>query len=120
MICQLKISNNGLAWSATYTADDGLCESRHLVLVHLGDLPPVGRDFRKVERLAEVDQVEDVLLEARSSESDGSFQELGSDTGVETAGVRDFVNVGSGDFADGRKGVDRGDALSKHGIGGLQ
>lgn len=59
-----------------------------------------------MQALRKVDQVEDVLLEARPSESNRALEELGTDTAVEAAGVRDFVDVGAGDFADGREGVD--------------
>lgn len=46
--------------------DDALTEAALLVLVHGDDLAPVVGDLGKVERLGEVDEVEDILLEARS------------------------------------------------------
>lgn len=46
--------------------DDALTEATLLVFVHGDDLAPVIGDLGKVERLGEVDEVEDILLEARS------------------------------------------------------
>jgi hypothetical protein len=91
--------------------DDVARESLLLVLVHLDDAHPVASDLGKVERLGEVDEVEDVLLEARSSEPDGGLEELGTDSGVLADGVSDLVDVGSGSLADGGEGVDGGDSL---------
>jgi hypothetical protein len=44
-------------------------EAVFLVLVHLDDSAPVFSDLGEVERLGEIDQVEDVLLEARTTET---------------------------------------------------
>ena len=45
---------------------------------------PVLRHLRQVQRLADVDEVEDVLLEAGAAESEGGLKELGTDAGVGT------------------------------------
>ena len=57
------------------------------------------------------------LLETRTSETDGSLQELGSDTRVLSDGVSDLVNVGTSGFTDGGKHVDGRDTLGQHGVG---
>lgn len=45
-------------------------ESGLLILVHVNDLLPVCRHFRKVEALAYVNQIQDVLLETAPAETD--------------------------------------------------
>ena len=59
-----------------------------------------------------------VLLETRTSETDGSLQELGSDTRVLSDGVGDLVDVGTGGLTDGTEHVDGRDTLGEHGVGG--
>lgn len=98
--------------------DDALGESALLVLVHIHDLAPVRSDLRQVEALAEVDQVEDILLEARSTETDRGAEELVANTRIETDSVCDLVDVGTGDLTDGGEGVDGRDTLGEHGVGG--
>src|ERR1700722_12628476 len=44
-----------------------------LILIQLHDLSPVGCDFRQMKTFAEIHQVQDVLLEARSAEPKGSL-----------------------------------------------
>ena len=67
--------------------------------------------------LAQIYQVENILLETRPSETDASAEELGAEARVVADGVGNFVDVGAGGFADGREGVDRGDSLGEHGVG---
>jgi len=67
--------------------------------------------------LAQIYQVEDILLETRPSETDAGTEELGAETRVVADGVGDFVDVGAGGLADGREGVDGGDSLGEHGVG---
>lgn len=55
----------------------------------------------------------------RTSESDGSLEELGPDAGIPSTGVGDLVNVGSGGLADGGERVDGRDALGEQRVGGL-
>src|SRR5690606_4005502 len=78
---------------------------------------PVGGDLGQAEAFAEIDEVEDVLLEAGAAEADGGLEELGADAGVLADGVGDLVNVGAGGLAEGGDGVDRGDALREEGVG---
>ena len=68
--------------------------------------------------LAEVDKIEDVFLEAGSTESDGGFQEFWSNTGVCSHGTSDFIDIRFGCLAECRDGVDGGDSLGKKGVGG--
>jgi len=102
------------------------------VLVHLDNSSPVLGDLGQVKGLGKVDQVEDILLETRSTETllirtaqlglsamtyDRGLQELGTHSRVLSDGESDFVNVGSGSLTDGGQGVDGRDSLSQHGIG---
>ena len=94
--------------------DDRLGEAALLVLVHFHDLAPVRRDLGQVQALGEVDEVEDVLLEARAAEADRRAQELGPDARVEADGVRDLVDVRAGRLADRGERVHGRDALCEH------
>ena len=57
------------------TLDDSPCEPVPLVVVQGDHLGPVVGHLRQVEALADVDQVEDVLLEARATKADACLQE---------------------------------------------
>ena len=96
---------------------DALGEAALLVIVHLNDLAPVRRDLGEMQALGEVDQVENILLEARSTKADGRLEELGADTRVTADGVRNLVDVRASRLADGRKRVDGGDTLGEHRVG---
>jgi hypothetical protein len=88
------------------------------VLVHLNNLSPIRSNLRKVQALAQIHKVKDILLEARASKADGSLEELGANTGIIANSMGDFVNVGSSSLANSRQGVDGGDSLREHGVGG--
>ena len=60
-----------------------------------------------MQALAQIHQVQDVLLETRSTETDGGLQEPRSDTRIVTNSMSNFVDVGSGGFTDGGEGIDR-------------
>lgn len=85
-----------------------------------------------MQRLGKVHQVEDVLLEARSTESlvvrdcpsriarrthNRRLQELGADSRVLADSVSDLVNGSTGGLADGGQGVDGRDSLGEHSVG---
>lgn len=70
-----------------------------------------------MERLGEVDQVEDILLETRTTETDRRLEELGADTSILADGVSDLVDGGTSSLANSGQGVDRRDTLGKHGVG---
>ena len=55
--------------------DDPAGEAGPLVVVEEDDLGPVVGHLGQVEALADVDQVEDVLLEARATKADACLQE---------------------------------------------
>ena len=69
-----------------------------------------------MQALAKVNKVKDILLEARTTESDGGFEELGSNTGVKANSMCDFVDVGTSSFTDGRECVDGGNSLGEHSV----
>lgn len=117
------------------TRDDTVEEAPLLVFVHLdnldglelGDigkaggtanLAPICSNLWKVQALAEVDQIEDVLLETTASETDTGLQELGTDSGVKAASIADFVDIGARSLADCGKRVDGRNPLGQQGIGG--
>lgn len=106
---------NGVEEGGDNLADETLL----LVLVHDDDLLPVFGDLGQVQLLREVDEVEDVLLEARTTETNRGLQELGTQAGIAAAGIGDLIDIGTGGLANGRQSVDGGDTLSKHGVGSL-
>uniref|UniRef100_J3ND73 Uncharacterized protein n=1 Tax=Oryza brachyantha TaxID=4533 RepID=J3ND73_ORYBR len=73
-------------------------------------LPVVGH-LGEAIALADVDEVEDVLLEAGAAEADAGVQELGPDPGVLPDGVRHLGDVGAGGLAERGDGVHGGDPL---------
>lgn len=77
---------------------------------------PVLGDLGQAEAAAQIDQVENIFLEAAAAEADACAQKVGPDAAVDAGGVRDFVDVGAGRLADRRNGVDRGDALGEQRI----
>mmetsp|Transcript_24271 Transcript_24271/g.47390 ORF Transcript_24271/g.47390 Transcript_24271/m.47390 type:complete len:420 (-) Transcript_24271:49-1308(-) len=87
-----------------------------LVVVDLDNLVPVLRDLLKTEALAEVHKVQDILLEARSTEADGGVKEALANTLILTDSVSNFLDISASGFAKLRDGVDRGDTLSKEGV----
>lgn len=97
--------------------DDTVGESVTSVLVHLDDLSPVLADLRETHGISQVDQVEDILLEAAATETDTSHQELVSDTGIDTDSASDLIDISAGLLANSGDGVDAGNTLSKHGVG---
>ena len=98
--------------------DNALCKAPLLILIHLHDLSPVCGNLGQVQRLAEVNKVEDILLETRATKPNGGLQELRANTRVEPDGVRYLIDVGTSCLADSGESVDRGDTLSKHSVGG--
>ncbi|KAH9402222.1 hypothetical protein TYRP_016277 [Tyrophagus putrescentiae] len=79
-------------------------------------LVPVVGHLGQLQVLAEVDQIEDVLLEAAAAEADARLQKPPPDATVRADGVRHLVHVGPGGLADRRDGVDGADALREEGI----
>jgi hypothetical protein len=72
-----------------------------LIFVHLYDLRPVGGNIGESEVSAQVSQVEYILLKARTSESNGTLEELGADPGIGADCPGDFVDIRSGSFTEG-------------------
>lgn len=97
--------------------DDTVGETVTSVLVHLDDLAPVLGDLRKTHGLGEVDEVENILLEAAATETDTGHQELVANTGVHTDGLGDLIDISTGLLADGGDGVDRRNTLGQHRVG---
>lgn len=100
---------------------------------HLNNSAPVLGDFGKVEGFRQVDQIEDILLETRTTETlsknklhhmtqahtyHRGFQKFGAHSRIFSDGKGDLINVGTGSLANGRKGIHGGDTLGQHGVGG--
>ena len=87
-----------------------------LVLVHLYHLPPIGSDLGQVQTLAQVHQVQDILLETRTTETDGGLQESRADARIVADSVCDFFYVCTSGFTNSGEGIDGRDTLSEHGV----
>ena len=72
---------------------------------------------RNLTGLADVDQVQDVLLETRPPKAHGRGQELGPDARVRAHTLADLLDVGARRLAQSRDGVHRRDALRQHRVG---
>mmetsp|Transcript_11433 Transcript_11433/g.21942 ORF Transcript_11433/g.21942 Transcript_11433/m.21942 type:complete len:368 (-) Transcript_11433:36-1139(-) len=87
-----------------------------LVVVDLDNLVPVLSDLLEAEALAEVHEVQDILLEARSAETDRSVEEPLANPLVLADGVANFLDISAGGFAKLGDGVDGGDTLGKESV----
>mmetsp|Transcript_14010 Transcript_14010/g.59977 ORF Transcript_14010/g.59977 Transcript_14010/m.59977 type:complete len:268 (+) Transcript_14010:21-824(+) len=101
-----------------HRGDDSFDEPRLLVVVHAHHAVPVVRDFLQTVALADVRQVQNVLLEARPAEPDGGVEKLGADSGVRAERVRYLGDVRGRRLAQRGHGVDGGDALRQKRVGG--
>ena len=72
-----------------------------LVLVHFNNLAPVCCHLGKVQAVAQVHKIENVLLETTAAEANRSAQEPGTNAGILPNSKRNLVNVGPSGFADG-------------------
>lgn len=97
--------------------DDTVGEAVTGVLVHLDDLAPVLANLGQAHGVGQVDEVEDILLETAATETDTSDEELVADTGVDTDGTGNLVDISAGLLTDSGDGVDGGDTLGQHGVG---
>ena len=84
------------------------------MLVHIDDLSPVSSDLRQVQALAQINQVQDIFLEARSTKPNAGLEEFRTNAGVVSNSVGNFINVRSCGFTNGGKGIDGGDTLGEH------
>ena len=66
-----------------------------LVVVHLDDARPVFRRGVEPESLAEIDEVQDVLLEAAAAETGARLEELWADSPVGAHNASNLVDVGA-------------------------
>mmetsp|Transcript_1111 Transcript_1111/g.2346 ORF Transcript_1111/g.2346 Transcript_1111/m.2346 type:complete len:283 (+) Transcript_1111:206-1054(+) len=107
------LASNGVEHGVNHLLREALL----LVVVHKNDLVPILSTFLQSVRLAKIDQVENILLKARSTKSNGRVEETLSDTVVHSNGTGDFRNIGSGGFAQGGDGVDGRHTLGEEGIG---
>ena len=65
----------------------------------------------------EVDQIQDVFLEAAASKSWACLEELGADPTVAAHRPGHILHIGAGHLAEGGDAVDRADSLGQKGIG---
>mmetsp|Transcript_21895 Transcript_21895/g.63710 ORF Transcript_21895/g.63710 Transcript_21895/m.63710 type:complete len:393 (-) Transcript_21895:249-1427(-) len=99
-----------------HAAHHGLAEPALLVLIHHHHLVPVISHFLEAEGLTDVDEVQDVLLEARAAKPHRGVQELWTNAVVEGEGVLDLVDISVCCLAEGRDGVDGRHALGQEGV----
>ena len=83
--------------------NNALGETLLLILVHVHNLSPICGNLRQVQALAQVHQVEDMFLEARTTEANGGMKEFVADTGIVTDSVGYLVDVGTSGPTNGRE-----------------
>ena len=96
--------------------DDAVGEALLLIVVDAQHLQPVVGALGELERLAHIDQVVDVLLEAAAAEAHARLQELGANARVGAYGLRHLLDVGAARLANGRYRVDARYALGEKGV----
>ncbi len=82
-------------------------KARLLVVVHLDHLLPVPGCLVQAIVLAQVGEIENVLLEARAAKADAGPQEAEADAAVGADGVGHLRHVGAGPLAQVGDSVDR-------------
>mmetsp|Transcript_114686 Transcript_114686/g.364506 ORF Transcript_114686/g.364506 Transcript_114686/m.364506 type:complete len:601 (-) Transcript_114686:1196-2998(-) len=97
--------------------NDLATEALLLVLVHVNNLLPILGDSGQALRLTDVDQIQNVLLEARAAEADGRTQELGPNARVGSNGSGYLGNICSRLLAQERYRVDAAHSLCQHSVG---
>ena len=102
----------GVEHGAKQARDDALL----LVVVHPDDAVPILRRRVQAEGFAEIDQVQDVLLETAAAEAGPRLEELRPDAHVGADDARHLVNVRAGRLAEARDGVYRRDPLREEGV----
>jgi hypothetical protein len=120
-----RVLLEGISHDCDFLTSDGIEHFRNhlfreallLVIVHENDLIPVSGALIETICFAEVDQVEDILLEAGSSESDGRVKKAVSNTCIHTNSPGDFGNISSSGFTESGDGVDRRDTLGEECVG---
>ena len=100
-----------------HAGDDAPHEAVLLVVVDGNHALPVLGHLLEALGLADVHQVQDVLLEAGAAEADGGVQEAGAHPGVLADGVRHLGHVRASRLAQGADAVDAADALRQEGVG---
>ncbi len=88
-------------------------DAMRLPFVDFHDAFPVGGDFGESVVSAQVNEVQDVFLEAAAAKADRSLEELGANPMVLSHDKGDFIDIGAGLFAESADRVDRADALRK-------
>mmetsp|Transcript_57290 Transcript_57290/g.79498 ORF Transcript_57290/g.79498 Transcript_57290/m.79498 type:complete len:234 (+) Transcript_57290:425-1126(+) len=92
-------------------------EAQLLPVIDVHHFLPVLRHLRQAVALAQVHQVQDVLLEAATAKPNRGAQEVGTNTHVRPNSAGNFVNIGTRGFAQSRDGVNARNALREHGVG---
>mmetsp|Transcript_127350 Transcript_127350/g.271512 ORF Transcript_127350/g.271512 Transcript_127350/m.271512 type:complete len:227 (-) Transcript_127350:554-1234(-) len=110
--CDLLL-RNGIEHCLDNTSGEG----RLLVLIHIHNLLPVPRHLVQAELFADVDEVQDVLLEAGAAETYGGLEELRPDAGVRANSSGNLPYVSAGALAQPSDGVDAANTLCQHGVG---
>ena len=98
--------------------DGALNDATLLGVVHLNNFLPVVGTFIQAIASAEVDEVEHVFLKTGATKAWTRFEEVFSNAVVGAEDMGHFIDVCASFFAEGGEGVDGGDALGQHCIGG--
>ncbi len=84
-----------------------------LPFIDLDDAFPISGDFGETVISAQVNEVQDVFLEATAAKANRSLEELGTNPMVLSHDKSDFIDIGTGTLAERADRVDRTDALRK-------
>mmetsp|Transcript_8530 Transcript_8530/g.35580 ORF Transcript_8530/g.35580 Transcript_8530/m.35580 type:complete len:319 (+) Transcript_8530:29-985(+) len=104
------------AHSAVHGLEDARGKALLLELVDLHNALPVARNLVQLVALADVDQREDVLLEAGATEANRRAQVAAANAVVHAQHSADVAHVSASLLAESRDGVDGADALGEEGV----
>ena len=89
-----------------------------LPTIELHHALPVGGHLMQAVVPTEIDEIEDVFLEAAPAKAGTRLEELGSDAAIGSDRMSDLLHISPGGFAQGCDRVDRTDALRQERVGG--
>mmetsp|Transcript_16648 Transcript_16648/g.24646 ORF Transcript_16648/g.24646 Transcript_16648/m.24646 type:complete len:220 (-) Transcript_16648:343-1002(-) len=103
--------------SVEHTGDHLFSESLLLVIIHYNDLIPILGAFMQPISFTQVDQVKNILLEARSSKPNGGIKETPSNTLINPHRTGNLINIRPSRLTQCRNGIDTRHPLRQEGIG---
>mmetsp|Transcript_19343 Transcript_19343/g.37929 ORF Transcript_19343/g.37929 Transcript_19343/m.37929 type:complete len:481 (-) Transcript_19343:69-1511(-) len=114
---EAKDGNLLASHSVKHTLDNGLGKSLLLEFVHLHNPVPVLGNIVETKRLAQVNQVENILLEAAATKANTALEEVLANTVISSNSTGNLINVSAAHLTESRDRVDGTHTLRKKSVG---